>query len=259
MVPACLAAMLTLFGASGLARAEMIDVVEGRLSLTASYGFLASFYQDDEASGANPVWGHGVFMRFGGERCGVVCVGLDVLGSVGVSPSSTGSVGVGPHIGLRWEGPDWAGSYFFRFGAAYYWLYAAEPTFEDGQIDLGEGRSAHGVGAWLTIGLEILRGDRLFNPIVGISGRYVAVVSTDPIEHNLSAQGLIGFTIGRRMVFGEQAELEVPGEAESNDRTVDDRFELDEDEERQLEEAEEELRRSPDYNERQQNRIRQNP
>lgn len=258
---ACAAAALVLVLGHGGAWAEDADIVEGRLTLTASYGFLASFYQDDRASGANPVWGHGVFLRFGGERCGAVCLGLSVQGSIGVDPSSSGSVGVGPHVGFRWEGPEWAGAYFFRVGASYFWLFAPEPVFDAGQIDYGEGQSAHGVGAWLTLGLEIFSGDRLFNPIVGIAGRYAAVVSTDPIEHNVSAQGFIGFNIGRRMIFGNADELEV-GEERDDDRTVDDedegdRFELDEDDERRLREAEEELRRDPSYQERQEQRLRQ--
>jgi hypothetical protein len=258
-VAAIAAVLVVLLVGSGRAWAEDVDVVEGRLTLTASYGFLAAFYQDDQASGANPKWGHGVFLRFGGERCGAVCLGLSLQGSVGVDPSSSGSVGVGPHIGLRWEGPTWAGPYFFRFGVSYYWLFTPEPVFDEGQIEYGDGRAAHGVGGWLTLGLEILRGQRLFNPIFGIAGRYVAVVSTDPIEHNLSAQGILGFTIGRRMTFGESDELDVDPDRD-DDRTVDDddddRFELDEEEERRLREAEEELRRDPSYQERQENRLR---
>lgn len=234
------AALLAVLGLEGRAVAETADAVEGRLTLSVSYGFLARFYQADAASGANPYWGHGVFMRVGGERCGSICYGLNVSGHAGVDPSATGSVGVGPHIGLRWDGPSWSGPYFFRTGVSYQWLYAPEPSFANGTISLGDGRGAHGVNVWLSLGLELLA-NRLVTPIIAITGEYTAVVSTDPVEHLLSAQGVVGLTFGRRMVFGrgeetEAEEEEAPRAAEPED------IQLEEEDEERLREAEDELR-----------------
>lgn len=228
------------------ARAQ--DIVQGQLALSASYGFLATFYQTNEANGLNPHWGHGVFLRLGGERCGRVCVGLSAVGSVGVSPSSTGSVGGGPHIGFHWAGPDWAGAYHFRLGAAYYHLWTAQPSFDNGEIELGDSDGHHGVGAWFALGLELFRRPDLFNFMIGLKGRYAAVVSADPVEHQLSAQAFIGITFGRRLVFGEGEELELGDDASDQqlddgegERDEDERFELDEEEERLLRETEQML------------------
>jgi hypothetical protein len=234
------AVLLAALGLEGRAAAETADAVEGRLTLLVSYGFLARFYQADAASGANPYWGHGVFMRVGGERCSSICYGLNVSGQAAVDPSGTGFVGVGPHIGLRWDGPSWAGPYYFRTGVSYMWLYAPEPTFSNGTISLGDGRSAHGVNVWLSLGLELL-GNRVVTPIIALVGEYTAVVSTDPIEHLLSAQGVVGLTFGRRMVFNRGGETgaeveQAPQAAEPDDIQLED-----EDEER-LREAEDELR-----------------
>lgn len=229
----------------GQARAENIDVHESHLTLSAAYGFLTTFYQDDDASSSNPDWGHGVSLRLGGERCGVICYGLSVLGSVNVSPSASGSVGVGPHIGFRWGGPSWAGAYNFRFGAAYFWSYLREPDFSSGSLQLEDGRGLHGIGAWLAVGLELVRRPRLVTPIIGISGRYVASFSEQPVEHALAAQVYVGLSIGRRLVFGEGEELDVEGTTDGSeileDEDEDERFELDEEDEQRLREAEEEL------------------
>jgi hypothetical protein len=239
------------FTSSARAEAQGVDVHDSRLTLSASYGFLATFYSDDEASGANPNWGHGISLRLGGERCGRLCYGLSLLGSINVSPEASGSVGVGPHIGFRWGGPSWAGAYNFRLGAAYFWTHNPEPSFPNGEIQLGDGRGLHGVGAWLALGIELVRQPRLFTPIIGISGRYVASFSEDPVEHALAAQVYVGFALGRRLVFGEGEELDPQdpdaasdGGEVSADEDEDDasRFELDEEDERRLREAEEELR-----------------
>ena len=225
---------------AGAEELERPDVVEGRLTLSASYGFDAIFFRDDNASGLNPFWGHGVFLRVGGERCGRVCLGLSGLGLIGVSPESSGSVGVGPHLGIRWGGPSWAGAYNFRFGVAYYWHHTPQPSFDNGIIELGEGRGAHGVGAWLAFGLELLRRPGLLTPIIGIRARYAAAVSGDPVEHHLSAQVYLGVAIGRRLIFGEGPELELD---DHEGPPIDDEpIELDEEEERILREAEDALR-----------------
>ncbi len=242
-------ALLAVTALASQARAQDVDIVEGRLSLTASYGFLAQFFQHSDVS-SEPVWGHGVFLRLGGERCAAVCLGISVLGSIMVSPGDTGSIGVGPHIGTSWEGPSWGGPYSFRFGAAYHWLRASYPDPNDlefGQIDLIGTQSAHGVGAWLAIDLELLPRTRFLAPVIGIRGSYVAVVTTDPVIHQLTGQVVFGLTLGRRLVFGDE-ELERPSGADEEEREeeeeVPDEVEEDEDE-RRLQDAEDELRRMP--------------
>jgi hypothetical protein len=68
----------------------------------------------------------------------------------------------------------------------------------------------------------------------------VAVVTTDPILHHLTGQVFFGLSIGRRLVFGEE---------DPNDLTPEEEEELDiveeADDERNLRDAEDELRRTP--------------
>jgi hypothetical protein len=131
----------------------------------------------------------------------------------------------------------------FRTGASYVWLHSPEPSFENGGIVMGDAQSAHGVNIWLLLGLELLGGNRIVTPIIALAGEYTAVVSTDPIEHHLSAQGLVGLVLGRRMVFdrrGDEDEVEAeatPEAAEPED------IQLEEEDEERLREAEEDLRR----------------
>ena len=236
------------------AHAEEIEIHDGRLSIEAAYGFDTTFYQTDQADGANPYWGHGVFLRVGGERCGVVCLGVSVLGSVNIRPTSAGSVGPGLHIGARWGGPSWAGAYNFRFGVNYQWTYSPEPEFDDVNlsIDLGDGRGGHGMGIWLALGVEFIRNVRLLTPTFGIKAQYTNSLTVEPREHHLSAQLYFGLTFGRRLVFGEGELIELEtqdGDDAAGDTDViednedeDEQFELDAEEERRLEELEDELR-----------------
>jgi hypothetical protein len=218
---------VTVASCAAPARAESDDFHEGRLSLNASYGFIAQFFQHDDVSSSDPEWGHGVYLQLTGERCTSVCLGLDVLGSVMIDPTETGSVGVGPHIGLSWTGPSWGGPYSFRFGAAYHWLRASLIEVNDGSVSLVGTQSAHGVGAWLSIDLELLPRSRLIVPVIGIRGAYVAVVSTEPVIHQLTGQVLLGFALGRRLDFGpedesseEDEEVELPLDEDEEERRL---------------------------------------
>ena len=249
---AALVASLVLLGGA-TARAEPSDAVEGRLTISAAYGFDAVYYQDQRASTANPAWGHGFFFRLGGERCGVLCVGLSVLGAVGVSPEGSGAIGVGPHIAYRFGGPDWAGPYNFRVGAAYYYSFTSIASVSDqGELVFGDVRGSSGVGLWFSIGLELRRRPAFWTPIIGIRGRYVAVIppsSADPEsyddtpEHHLSAEVFLGVSFGRRLVFGQGEELDVEQPEVEPEGRREGAMELDEEEERILREAEDELRR----------------
>ncbi|MBU1228324.1 MAG: hypothetical protein KJ698_14060, partial [Actinobacteria bacterium] len=189
-----------------------------------------------------PAWGHGVYLQLTGERCTSVCLGLDVLGSVMVDPAKTGSVGVGPHIGINWTGPSWGGPYTFRFGAAYHWLQASLVEVNNGTVSLVGTQSAHGVGAWLSIDLELLPRARFIAPVIGIRGAYVAVLSTDPIIHHLTGQVVFGFTLGRRLVFGEDGEDDAEG-PEDEEEELD--LPADEDDNRRLREMEDTSRDMP--------------
>lgn len=223
------------------ALAEDVDVVEGRLTLSVSYGFLAQFFQHQDVSASDPEWGHGVFMRLGGERCGAVCLGISILGSVMIDPAKTGSLGVGPHIATSWEGPSWGGPYSLRFGIDYTWLRTSDPSIDEGgNVTLGDAESAHGLGGWLSIDLELLPRTRAVVPLIGIRGLYVAVLSTDPINHHVTGQVVFGLSVGRRLVFGEEEE---EGPLEDEDEELDVPDEDDDDRMDDLEEDARHLRR----------------
>ena len=108
------------------------------------------------------------------------------------------------HLGLRWGGPSWGGKYSFRFGPVYQYVWAPRrgETAEQQVVANGTDQG-HGVGAWLALEVELAPPRWPIVPLLGIQGVYLAVVSTDPVAHQASAQVTLGFAFGRRLVFGE--------------------------------------------------------
>jgi len=219
-------------------RLASAEVISGRATLSGAYGALIAFYQDDDAPTLEPDFGHGVFLRGGGERCGRICIGASVLGSIAVDPSGEGWLGVGPHLAID-RALETMGPLTGRFGLAYHYLRAYDRTYDtDGSFERSEeAEGAHGFGLWMELSVQLLR--RPVSPTIGLLGGYVAALTSDPPAHRFTVQAVLGFAFGNRVVFGQVDEADEDG----SDDDAEDDGELDDVEERRLRDAEDVLRR----------------
>jgi hypothetical protein len=171
-----------------------------------------------------------------------VCLGLSALGSVPLSPSGTGSIGAGPHLAYDTSGPRWAGPLTVRIGASYAWLYEEEAVFDGAHVGYRAPSSEHGVGGWLELTLQLRRRTATVAPVLGLNVGYTAVLTTDPVAHVLGGRVTLGLAVSRRLVFGDSADDEEPGD-EDAERARDDDEDDDEDDEDDEDEDEEDDRR----------------